>query len=165
MFNQDKSSKKKSKEESRFDKAVTILTPGCHFNGKLYCRGSSRIGGRIEGEIVSDGMLILEETSIITAEIKTSEAIVQGKVKGHLTATERVELKPDCCFEGDIKTPVLIVHEGATFNGNCTMSKDLKNELTTAPKEAKTKDAKMTNVENLYQPNKKIPDRQEIGIN
>ena len=35
------------------DAAVTILTAGCHFTGKLYCRGSSRIAGEIEGQVIS----------------------------------------------------------------------------------------------------------------
>src|SRR5262245_2268512 len=50
--------------------AVTILTTGCHFSGKLYCRGASRIGGKIDGQIVSEGLLIVEEEAVITAEIK-----------------------------------------------------------------------------------------------
>ena len=55
---------------ARDSSAVTILTSGCHFSGKLYCRGSSRIGGKIDGQIISEGLLIVEEEAIITAEIK-----------------------------------------------------------------------------------------------
>jgi cytoskeletal protein CcmA (bactofilin family) len=103
------------------DTAVTILTSGCHFNGKLYCRGSSRIGGRIEGQIISEGLLIIEEQAIITAEIKADEVVIQGKVKGKLEASGRVELTNSSWFEGDIATPVLVVNEGAQFNGRSKM--------------------------------------------
>ncbi len=103
------------------DTAVTILTNGCHFNGKLYCRGSSRIGGRIEGEVVSEGLLIIEEEALITAEVLADEAIIQGRVHGKLVAKERVELTSTCRFEGDIQTPNLIINEGAQFNGRCLM--------------------------------------------
>jgi cytoskeletal protein CcmA (bactofilin family) len=103
------------------DSAVTILTSGCHFNGKLYCRGSSRIGGRIEGEIISEGLLIIEEAAIITAEIQADEAIIQGTVKGKLKASGRVELAATSRFEGDISTPSLMVSEGAQFNGRSFM--------------------------------------------
>ena len=101
--------------------AVTILTSGCHFSGKLFCRGSSRIGGKIEGQIVSEGLLIIEEEAVITAEIKADEVIIQGQVKGKLVATSRVELCDTCEFEGDISAQVLIVREGAQFNGRSTM--------------------------------------------
>jgi cytoskeletal protein CcmA (bactofilin family) len=97
--------------------AVTILTSGCHFNGKLYCRGSSRIGGKIEGEIISEGLLIIEEGATILAEVKAEEAIIQGFVRGKIEAKGRVELCNTSRFEGDISSPTLIVHEGAQFNG------------------------------------------------
>ena len=103
------------------DSAVTILTAGCHFNGKLYCRGSSRIGGRIEGEIVSEGLLIIEEAAVIVAEIQADEAIIQGTVKGKLKSSGRVELSATSRFEGDISTPSLMVAEGAQFNGSSYM--------------------------------------------
>jgi cytoskeletal protein CcmA (bactofilin family) len=103
------------------ESSVTILTPGCHFNGKLFCRGASRIGGRIEGEVVSEGMLIIEEEALVTAEVRADEAIIQGTVKGKLTATSRVELSATSRFDGDIFTPCLIINEGAQFNGRCTM--------------------------------------------
>lgn len=97
--------------------AVTILTSGCHFNGKLYCRGSSRIGGKIEGEIISEGLLIIEEGATILAQVVAEEAIIQGFVRGKIEAKGRVELCNTSRFEGDISSPILIVHEGAQFNG------------------------------------------------
>ena len=63
--------------ETSHDSAVTILTSGCHFSGKLYCRGSTRIGGKIDGEIVSEGLLIIEEEAQINANVKADEAIIQ----------------------------------------------------------------------------------------
>lgn len=111
------------------DTAVTILTSGCHFNGKLYCRGASRIGGRIEGQVVSEGLLIIEEDAMITAEVKADEAIIQGTVSGKLEARGRVELCATAKFDGDIVTPVLVVKEGAAFNGRSTMTvTDVSNE-------------------------------------
>lgn len=130
MFNggnkQPATKKQKAKPIVR-DNAVTILTSGCHFNGKLYCRGSSRIGGRIEGQIVSEGLLIIEEGAVITAEVSAEEAIIQGEVQGRLKASGRVELCASARFDGDIISPVLIVNEGAQFNGrSCMMSADGK---------------------------------------
>ena len=104
------------------ENSVTILTSGCHFNGRLYCRGSSRIGGRIEGTIVSEGLLIIEEGASIIGEIKAEEAVIQGHVKGKLEAKGRIELHNTARFEGDILTPVLLINEGAIFNGRASMT-------------------------------------------
>jgi cytoskeletal protein CcmA (bactofilin family) len=122
VFNNPKEQQAKKQKAKAPDTAVTILTSGCHFNGKLYCRGSSRIGGKIEGQIVSEGLLIIEEEAVIIAEIKAEEAIIQGRVQGKLQAATRVELCSSCQFEGDIQTPVLSVKEGAQFNGRSTMT-------------------------------------------
>lgn len=123
MFSNQKSTATKTTKRPvpTRDSAVTILTSGCHFNGKLYCRGSSRIGGKIEGEIISEGILIIEESAIINAQIKAEEAIIQGLVKGRLEAKTRVELAQNSRFEGDISTPSLVINEGATFNGRASM--------------------------------------------
>jgi cytoskeletal protein CcmA (bactofilin family) len=118
----DQGQKQKPKGASFLDSAVTILTAGCHFNGRLYCRGSSRIGGRIEGQIVSEGLLVIEEEAVIVAEVKADEAIIQGRVKGKIEATARVELRATCQFDGDIITPSLVIHDGAVFNGKAKMT-------------------------------------------
>lgn len=152
--------KKPKKQGATRESAVTILTPGCHFNGKLYCRGSSRIGGRIEGEIVSEGLLIIEEEAEIAAEITAEEAIIQGKVEGKLTADGRVELCATSQFNGDIQSPLLAVREGAQFNGRSTMvqgqqADKVKADKTPEPK-LDTEDKKMTDGD--IDPNMEQPD-------
>ena len=134
MFNGSKQQPEKIKKTTPArDGAVTILTSGCHFSGKLFCRGASRIGGKIDGQIVSEGLLIIEEDAVIMAEIKADEAIIQGKVVGKLEATGRVELCASSRFEGDILTPVLIVREGAQFNGRSSMV-NVQTDAIRAPK-------------------------------
>ncbi len=116
------------------DTTVTILTSGCQFSGKLFCRGATRIGGKVEGQIISEGLLIVEEDAVINAEIKADEVIIQGQVLGKLTATGRVELTTTSQFEGDIATPSLIVREGAQFNGRSTMIKKESDATSKTPR-------------------------------
>lgn len=125
MFSSQKNQNAKARRTSspKDTNAVTILTSGCHFNGKLYTKGASRIGGRIEGSIVSEGLLVVEEEAEIIAEIKAEEVIIQGRVQGKLTASGRVELCPTAEFDGDIATNSLIIREGAQFNGRATMTR------------------------------------------
>ncbi len=125
MFSNQKSpvgaTKQMKKPDMTRDAAVTILTSGCHFSGKLYCRGSTRIGGCIDGEIISEGLLIIEEEAKINANIKADEVVIQGRVEGKLEAGGRVELTASSKFSGDILTPVLVIREGAQFNGRSKM--------------------------------------------
>jgi cytoskeletal protein CcmA (bactofilin family) len=46
---------------------------------------------------------------------------VNGQIKGHITARERVELHGSARVFGDIDTPVLVLEAGVLFEGNCRM--------------------------------------------
>lgn len=118
------SDKNKRRGATAHDPAVTILTSNCRFNGKLYCKGASRIGGRIEGQVISEGLLIIEEEAEVKANIIVDEVIVQGQINGTLQANKRVELRETSRFHGEIISPALIIREGAQFNGRATMSTD-----------------------------------------
>jgi len=130
MFPSVKSSNDKKAQAQREGHAVTIITSGCHFSGKLYCRGASRIGGKIEGEIISEGLLIIEDGAKIEANVKGEEVIVQGTVDGVVSASKRLELAPTGRLNGQIETSILCVKEGAEFNGTAKMtSKTQENQV------------------------------------
>ena len=135
-----KKNNKKRRGASKKDSAVTILTSGCEFNGKLYCRGASRIGGKVEGQIISDGILVIEEEAIIKAKIKAEEVIIQGLVQGSLEANTKVELTRSSRFDGDIVTPTFVINEGAQFNGRSSMSESTEKSDTTAETLVKSMD-------------------------
>ena len=126
MFSSKSQGSAKSKKPSlgRDQHAVTILTNGCHFSGKLYCKGSTRIAGRVDGQVHSEGFLVVEEDAVVTAETKGEDIVIQGQVIGKIIATSRVELCATSRVEGDIVTPRLVIKEGAQFNGHTTMSPD-----------------------------------------
>jgi len=104
------------------DASMTILSINCHFIGKLYCKGTSRIAGRIEGEIISEGLLVLEETADITAVVQGEEVVIAGRMKGKLHALDRLEFTSTSVFEGTLQTPCLVVQEGAHLQGQIEMA-------------------------------------------
>ena len=118
------SDKNKRRGATAHDSAVTILTSNCRFNGKLYCKGASRIGGKIEGQVISEGLLIIEGEAEVKANIIVDEVIVQGQINGTLQAHKRVELRETSKFQGEIVSPALIIREGAQFDGRAAMSND-----------------------------------------
>ncbi len=133
MFSEQKRSPaSKRRGASAGGVAVTILASGCHFEGKLYCKGASRIGGRIQGKVVSEGLLIIEEEARVEADIVVDEVIVLGKINGKLRAHKRIELRESSHFQGEIITPALVIREGARFDGQSTMSEVSNSELSTS---------------------------------
>jgi cytoskeletal protein CcmA (bactofilin family) len=112
----------KRRSATASESGVTILSSGCHFNGKLFCKGSSRIGGKIEGEVISEGMLIIEEGAVIDADVKAEEVILHGRFSGKLVASLKVECSERSVFDGELQTPSLLIMEGAQFNGQIKMA-------------------------------------------
>ncbi len=112
------------KEEARktSDSTVnTLLGEGSIFEGNLNLSATTRIDGTVKGNIKSDSMLIIGETGNIEGDIVCSEILIYGKVQGNVTC-ERLELKKGAVLNGDIKTRVLVIEEGAVYNGKCSMT-------------------------------------------
>jgi len=47
--------------------------------------------------------------------------IIQGRVEGNVTATEKIELMAPARLYGNMNTPRLIITEGVVFDGDCSM--------------------------------------------
>lgn len=86
-----------------------------------------RINGKFEGNLDTRGNLTIGTTAIINADIIGDNIIVGGKVKGKITARERLTLLPQAVVEGYIYPAKLNIAEGAVFEGHCTMLHDFLN--------------------------------------
>lgn len=101
-----------------------FLGKGSRVTGKLVFEGTVRIEGHVEGEISGQDTLTVGETAVINAQITGGSVIVHGKVTGDITARKRLEIRAPAKVFGNISTPTLVIHEGAIFEGQCTMSAD-----------------------------------------
>jgi len=109
--------------------------------GKLMFEASTRLEGTIEGEIIAKDHLVIGESAVITAQIKAASIIVAGKVNGDISATQRIEIRPAGRVVGNLTAPVFVVHEGALFEGHCSMQADAaqsERKVTVFPKEARS---------------------------
>lgn len=94
------------------------------FKGELTGDEDLEINGRVEGTVnLVNSQLTVAATGQIQAEVNAKSIVVIGRISGNLTATERVEIQETGIVDGDIKTPRLLVQEGATLNGRIDMSK------------------------------------------
>lgn len=107
--------------ENRSTEGRAYLDSGSRINGKLLFEGPIRIDGQVDGEITAKESLVIGETAVVTAQIKANAIIVAGKVSGDIVATQRLEIRPSARVIGNLTSPVLIVHEGAMFEGHCSM--------------------------------------------
>jgi cytoskeletal protein CcmA (bactofilin family) len=115
-----------------------FLGKGSRVTGKLVCEGSGRIEGQVEGEIAAQDTLIIGESAVVNAQIKCVSIVVQGRVTGDITAAKRIEIRAPGKVFGNIATPSLVIHEGTTFKGQCSMGEAEAGKTT--PKIAPIKD-------------------------
>ena len=107
-------------EES--DDIIAFVGEEVAFKGTIRYQGTVRVDGRLEGEIYTDGNLIIGQKAVITAKIEAGTVTCQGQISGEILAKNRVKLLSPAVFDGMITTPLLSMDEGVMFNGSCNMS-------------------------------------------
>ncbi len=91
------------------------------FNGKLSFTGVVRIDGRFQGEILTEGTLIVGESASIDSDIHASHIIISGEIRGNIAADDRIEIHAPGKVYGNIQAPTVVIDEGVVFEGHCRM--------------------------------------------
>lgn len=99
----------------------TVIGPSILISGKLTGDEDLTVRGRVEGEVSLTKTLIVEPSGIVKANVAVRNAIVSGVVVGNITATESVELTKEGRMVGDIRSPRVIIVDGASFRGRVDM--------------------------------------------
>lgn len=107
--------------EKAMGRVETVIGKETNFKGNFTAKNSIRVDGEINGNVTGEDGVVIGESGWIRGNVVARSIVVAGKVKGNLTAFLRVELKSRCLVEGDISTPLLLVEEGAKFEGHCQM--------------------------------------------
>ncbi|CAN5713790.1 hypothetical protein BH23GEM1_BH23GEM1_03550 [soil metagenome] len=102
---------------------TTFIEEGSEIDGKFTFTGTVVLNGRLRGEIVSNDNLVIGEKGVVNANIRAGVVQISGEVVGDVVASARVELREKCRVYGDVSAPVVIIAEGALFEGQCRMTK------------------------------------------
>ena len=100
----------------------TFLGKDASFKGELSFKGTLCIDGKFEGKIHTTDTLIISLDGSVEGNINAGSVICEGRVKGNIVASTKVELRPDSNVIGDIQSPSLIIEVGAKLEGKCNMS-------------------------------------------
>ena len=100
---------------------TTLLGKGSEFDGKLSFEGTVRVDGKLTGEIFTDDVLIVGEGAEVNAEVTVGAIVIQGIVRGNITAKRSVEIHSPGKVRGNVNTPSLFIEKGVTFDGHCQM--------------------------------------------
>lgn len=99
----------------------TVISKGAIFDGKIKSSDSVRIDGQMTGEVVSDATIEVGESGVVQGNLTAKHVITAGRIRGAISAAEKVELKGTSRLDGDLVTVRLVIEDGAQFEGMCSM--------------------------------------------
>ena len=109
--------KEKWSNEASDGKINGLFDKGCNFEGKLTFNGVMQVNGKFDGEVNSDGTLIVGPDALLKGSIKVDTVIIDGCVEGELEAKTKIELRSSGRLMADISTKSFVIEEGGIFHG------------------------------------------------
>ncbi|MGH7216564.1 MAG: bactofilin family protein [Nitrospiraceae bacterium] len=106
----------------RAEDISAFVGKGVEFKGTITYSGTVKIDGYLDGEIHTDGMLLIGEDAVIQAKITAGTIVSKGKLTGEVVAKECIKLRAPAVMNGSVKTPVLSMEDGVLFNGALEMA-------------------------------------------
>jgi len=112
----------KSASEKPCNTIDTLVGVKTELKGDITFSGGLRIDGKMKGNIIAKGdgnsTLVLSEHAEIVGNVTVPHIIANGRIKGTVRASERIELQPKADITGDVFYKVIEMAQGAVINGN-----------------------------------------------
>ncbi len=119
----------KQKKKEVPQEVMTFFGGGAHYEGVLTFEGTARIDGEVEGEIITQGTLIVGESGVVKSEVTAGTVVVGGRVNGNIHASKKIQLLSKCVVTGSLTTHTIVIEDGAFLNGICEMQHSPEPEM------------------------------------
>ncbi len=103
-----------------------IIAKGTSITGDIISKGPFRIDGTIEGNIKTDGKIVIGKTGKVVGTLEGVNLDVEGHFSGKLILNGTLSLKSSAVIDGEVTISKLSVDPGATFNATCSMKGAVK---------------------------------------
>jgi cytoskeletal protein CcmA (bactofilin family) len=97
-------------------KELNLLGAGTSVDGKIRTQGSIRIDGKLVGEVHAGENVAVGLTGEIEGMINGRVVTVGGKIRGNVTAVDKLVLEGKAVVRGDVRAARLVIDEGAVFD-------------------------------------------------
>lgn len=104
------------------DTQTSVIAHTTAWNGNLESSGSLHVHGRVEGSLTARNDIFIAEEAEIDAVVRAATVTVAGNVRGSIQCSDRFEVLPRGRVVGDVRAPVIVVHDGAIVAGEISMS-------------------------------------------
>ncbi|MEL6181071.1 MAG: polymer-forming cytoskeletal protein [Myxococcota bacterium] len=101
--------------------ANTIIGSTITVDGEITGSDPVIVQGTVKGRIALEDNVYIDESGVVEANIETPNVEISGQFTGDIAASERVELKPEARMSGNIRSPRILIADGASFKGHIDM--------------------------------------------
>jgi cytoskeletal protein CcmA (bactofilin family) len=118
-----------------------VIGKGLFIKGEITGSESLLIDGKVEGSLNLPGNRVtVGRNGQVAANITAREIVVLGKVKGNVTASDRVDIRAEGSLSGDVAAARISIEDGAFFKGGIDIRKP-DSKPTAVPEPAKAVNA------------------------
>lgn len=110
-----------SKENISTGSSHNIIAQGTTIKGNLEAATDIRIDGNIEGNITSDGKIIIGPKGMVTGDIFCKNAEISGTLNGNAIVRNLLILTESAQINGDVQMESISIEPNATLTGFCKM--------------------------------------------
>jgi cytoskeletal protein CcmA (bactofilin family) len=103
-------------------KELNLIGSGTSLEGKVRTQGSIRVDGKMVGELHAAENVAIGLTGEVDGMINGRNVTIGGKIRGNITAVDKLVFENKAVVRGDIKAARLVIDEGAIFDGKISMS-------------------------------------------
>lgn len=117
-----------SKEKNQKPKVMerNVVAKNTSIVGDIKSEGDFRIDGTLEGNLMTNGKVIIGVDGFIKGKVETTHADIEGKFSGELLVQETLTIKASAHISGEVVIGKLSVEPGAVFNATCAMKGTVK---------------------------------------
>jgi cytoskeletal protein CcmA (bactofilin family) len=95
-----------------------VISKGLFVKGEISGTESLYIDGKVEGSINLPG-----RNGTVGANVTAREVVVMGKVRGNVSASDRVDIRAEGALSGDVSAARISIEDGAFFKGGIDIRK------------------------------------------
>jgi len=107
-----------------------LIGRGIEVTGDIVFADRLHVDGKVSGKLTSEsGTLVIGEAGQVEAQLDVGICVIHGALYGNLIARSKIEIHKTGRVHGDLITPVLLVEEGAVFNGAIKMGHEAGSRL------------------------------------
>lgn len=104
--------------------ATSLVGSAVTIGGEIFCKQDLFVNGVVNGSMtLPNHKLTIGPEATVKADIKAHNVVIVGNVEGKIEASERIELRSRCRLMGDVRSPRVMIENGAYIKGTIEVTR------------------------------------------